>query len=148
RQRFCGFQFIRLQHARPDLEEPFRSRRSASASARYRSPRVCRRTVSFAHSVRSASIGLTVVARCAGIQHATAAPASSSRAAAANVTGSCGGTPYNWFCSRRAAIDAAASPAARSEEHTSELQSLAYLVCRLLLEKKNQRRLGKLGCVA
>src|SRR2546425_8510742 len=33
-------------------------------------------------------------------------------------------------------------PAAlRSEEHTSELQSLAYLVCRLLLEKKkkNQR---------
>src|SRR5687767_15672045 len=28
----------------------------------------------------------------------------------------------------------------RSEEHTSELQSLAYLVCRLLLEKKNQQR--------
>src|SRR5687767_15776834 len=27
--------------------------------------------------------------------------------------------------------------ALRSEEHTSELQSLAYLVCRLLLEKKN-----------
>src|SRR5205823_12954905 len=27
--------------------------------------------------------------------------------------------------------------ATRSEEHTSELQSLAYLVCRLLLEKKN-----------
>src|SRR5687767_15372065 len=25
-----------------------------------------------------------------------------------------------------------------SEEHTSELQSLAYLVCRLLLEKKNK----------
>src|SRR2546425_3458723 len=28
----------------------------------------------------------------------------------------------------------------RSEEHTSELQSLAYLVCRLLLEKKNLAR--------
>src|SRR2546425_8136164 len=28
----------------------------------------------------------------------------------------------------------------RSEEHTSELQSLAYLVCRLLLEKKNIER--------
>src|SRR5205823_11298113 len=28
----------------------------------------------------------------------------------------------------------------RSEEHTSELQSLAYLVCRLLLEKKNHAR--------
>src|SRR5205823_9636322 len=27
-------------------------------------------------------------------------------------------------------------PVVRSEEHTSELQSLAYLVCRLLLEKK------------
>src|SRR2546423_8384921 len=31
-----------------------------------------------------------------------------------------------------------ADPADRSEEHTSELQSLAYLVCRLLLEKKKQ----------
>src|SRR2546425_2328144 len=29
-------------------------------------------------------------------------------------------------------------PAPRSEEHTSELQSLAYLVCRLLLEKKKK----------
>src|SRR2546425_1570194 len=28
----------------------------------------------------------------------------------------------------------------RSEEHTSELQSLAYLVCRLLLEKKKKIR--------
>src|SRR2546425_2320974 len=27
----------------------------------------------------------------------------------------------------------------RSEEHTSELQSLAYLVCRLLLEKKKRQ---------
>src|SRR2546425_8758341 len=30
--------------------------------------------------------------------------------------------------------------APRSEEHTSELQSLAYLVCRLLLEKKKDHR--------
>src|SRR2546425_5968900 len=30
----------------------------------------------------------------------------------------------------------------RSEEHTSELQSLAYLVCRLLLEKKKQNDLN------
>src|SRR2546423_3388702 len=30
--------------------------------------------------------------------------------------------------------------AERSEEHTSELQSLAYLVCRLLLEKKKKTR--------
>src|SRR5258706_1198235 len=34
-------------------------------------------------------------------------------------------------------LDGAASPDDRSEEHTSELQSLTNLVCRLLLEKKN-----------
>src|SRR5687767_15733841 len=32
------------------------------------------------------------------------------------------------------------SPVRRSEEHTSELQSLAYLVCRLLLEKKKKKK--------
>src|SRR3712207_6885892 len=31
-----------------------------------------------------------------------------------------------------------AAAGARSEEHTSELQSRQYLVCRLLLEKKNK----------
>src|SRR5205823_11561225 len=31
----------------------------------------------------------------------------------------------------------------RSEEHTSELQSLAYLVCRLLLEKKKKKQAKK-----
>src|SRR5712672_3843314 len=31
------------------------------------------------------------------------------------------------------------TPSFRSEEHTSELQSLAYLVCRLLLEKKKTK---------
>src|SRR5205823_10038418 len=41
----------------------------------------------------------------------------------------------------------------RSEEHTSELQSLAYLVCRLLLEKKKKttqhqiRQLGKINFI-
>src|SRR3989442_10442005 len=39
---------------------------------------------------------------------------------------------------RGAFIPQALSPdAARSEEHTSELQSRPHLVCRLLLEKKN-----------
>src|SRR3712207_7078493 len=33
-----------------------------------------------------------------------------------------------------------AGPSARSEEHTSELQSRQYLVCRLLLEKKKQQK--------
>src|SRR2546425_2363654 len=36
-----------------------------------------------------------------------------------------------------AAVDLDTGPG-RSEEHTSELQSLAYLVCRLLLEKKKR----------
>src|SRR5687767_15608733 len=35
----------------------------------------------------------------------------------------------------------------RSEEHTSELQSLAYLVCRLLLEKKKNHNLFFTGDV-
>src|SRR5437764_1978961 len=43
----------------------------------------------------------------------------------------------------RLAVDPAQRPSAapaeqRSEEHTSELQSPMYLVCRLLLEKKNK----------
>src|SRR5258707_8444448 len=35
---------------------------------------------------------------------------------------------------------AARTPPARSEEHTSELQSRQYLVCRLLLEKKKKNQ--------
>src|SRR6478609_4423511 len=41
---------------------------------------------------------------------------------------------WQWVCRRAGARYVRAG---RSEEHTSELQSLAYLVCRLLLEKKN-----------
>src|SRR2546425_5438801 len=36
---------------------------------------------------------------------------------------------------------------ARSEEHTSELQSLAYLVCRLLLEKKKKKKIRTIVCI-
>src|SRR3712207_7670461 len=44
--------------------------------------------------------------------------------------------------------DGAAAPRPRSEEHTSELQSRQYLVCRLLLEKKDRSHLpGLLGAV-
>src|SRR5687767_15612416 len=42
-----------------------------------------------------------------------------------------------WAWERRAAKPSPRRKGTRSEEHTSELQSLAYLVCRLLLEKKN-----------
>src|SRR2546425_8991529 len=47
---------------------------------------------------------------------------------------SCGGSPRS-RCSRPCS---SCWTRARSEEHTSELQSLAYLVCRLLLEKKKK----------
>src|SRR5687767_15524761 len=40
--------------------------------------------------------------------------------------------PSNWTWCRVGEL--------RSEEHTSELQSLAYLVCRLLLEKKKKKK--------
>src|SRR3982750_4977830 len=39
------------------------------------------------------------------------------------------------------------SPAGRSEEHTSELQSRSDLVCRLLLEKKNTRHITRSSIV-
>src|SRR2546425_9008203 len=42
--------------------------------------------------------------------------------------------PQRWD----AAFDPELTDNSRSEEHTSELQSLAYLVCRLLLEKKKK----------
>src|SRR3712207_9356742 len=45
--------------------------------------------------------------------------------------------PRSKRCGR--ALGPATSTAPRSEEHTSELQLRQYLVCRLLLEKKNQK---------
>src|SRR3712207_7151265 len=42
-------------------------------------------------------------------------------------------------CMPRDAGDDADAGAGRSEEHTSELQSRQYLVCRLLLEKKKKK---------
>src|SRR2546425_6138443 len=49
------------------------------------------------------------------------------------------------ICTARPSYQLAGKPKAkmvvpRSEEHTSELQSLAYLVCRLLLEKKKKKK--------
>src|SRR2546425_7408217 len=43
----------------------------------------------------------------------------------------------------RGAVHAPPRGGRRSEEHTSELQSLAYLVCRLLLEKKKNTLTGQ-----
>src|SRR3712207_9508152 len=53
---------------------------------------------------------------------------------------SAGPRPPTWrgSSSRRCWWDCCCRPRARSEEHTSELQSRQYLVCRLLLEKKKK----------
>src|SRR2546425_8716160 len=49
-----------------------------------------------------------------------------------------GAGPRHAGCRARAERDHGGRRPRRSEEHTSELQSLAYLVCRLLLEKKKK----------
>src|SRR3712207_8758625 len=46
----------------------------------------------------------------------------------------------SWFGASRCSY---ACPMCRSEEHTSELQSRQYLVCRLLLEKKKQQQTSR-----
>src|SRR5204863_4942374 len=48
--------------------------------------------------------------------------------------------PVRAACGRCAVDGPCATPAGRSEEHTSELQSRRDLVCRLLLEKKKQHQ--------
>src|SRR5437660_3693800 len=45
----------------------------------------------------------------------------------------------------RGGVILSASIILRSEEHTSEVQSRGHLVCRLLLEKKNNTQLSKCG---
>src|SRR5258705_13099544 len=42
---------------------------------------------------------------------------------------------------RSSKVPSATPPTGRSEEHTSELQSLRHLVCRLLLEKKKKKHM-------
>src|SRR5438046_7889652 len=48
--------------------------------------------------------------------------------------------PWVYVDDAAAATVAALEQAKRSEEHTSELQSLTNLVCRLLLEKKKKKK--------
>src|SRR3712207_8455855 len=54
----------------------------------------------------------------------------------------CSNWPRNWLPAtipdRSSATSRLPASASRSEEHTSELQSRQYLVCRLLLEKKKK----------
>src|SRR3712207_8499166 len=80
----------------------------------------------------------TPLFRSRGDRRAAAAPGRSAAAAVgrprrglAVVPGAPGAAAFR----RRPALGV--GPPLRSEEHTSELQSRQYLVCRLLLEKKN-----------
>src|SRR5690242_21178840 len=49
--------------------------------------------------------------------------------------------PYLFRQLAQTGADMISVPAARSEEHTSELQSHVNLVCRLLLEKKKKKKI-------
>src|SRR3712207_8519202 len=77
----------------------------------------------------------------------TAASAARTRRAATRTRARCATTWRRSPCRsarRRASTSASrgrcsSASASRSEEHTSELQSRQYLVCRLLLEKKKKR---------
>src|SRR5437762_8060779 len=51
-----------------------------------------------------------------------------------------GRTPCSFSSSERVSVACSNSVILRSEEHTSELQSPMYLVCRLLLEKKKYKK--------
>src|SRR5437762_5490981 len=66
---------------------------------------------------------------------------SAATGSAASRTGSARRTPRPPGASRTTSTAArrCSCPAPRSEEHTSELQSPMYLVCRLLLEKKKKQ---------
>src|SRR2546425_5752991 len=70
------------------------------------------------------------------------ASSSSRSTSAATSSSRCWVTPCSsTSCRPKRMIGSRASHSeTRSEEHTSELQSLAYLVCRLLLEKKKKSR--------
>src|SRR5687767_15775600 len=57
--------------------------------------------------------------------------------------GRAGGRRHVGLFGAGARVDHRADDIRRSEEHTSELQSLAYLVCRLLLEKKKNKLKAK-----
>src|SRR5438445_9954462 len=67
----------------------------------------------------------------------TSRPRAEGRGAAAGVDGDQG--DRRSLGAARAGLGSRDRGAARSEEHTSELQSRQYLVCRLLLEKKNKQ---------
>src|SRR5205823_15112826 len=79
---------------------------------------------------RSSDLALTAAQRVGSASRACA------QAATTEVHQSSGSCSAHPGCGCSVLTSARPMAGMRSEEHTSELQSLAYLVCRLLLEKK------------
>src|SRR3712207_7008013 len=79
---------------------------------------------------RSTLSPYTTLSRSQVTRHEDARPTGSDSAHGAEAS-----TGHRWIQAERAV-----ALRDRSEEHTSELQSRQYLVCRLLLEKKSEER--------
>src|SRR2546423_6726822 len=76
----------------------------------------------------------SVILEAMKMEHAILAPRDGAIAAIEDILRLGRLSQFDYFSRSLADVFAAT----RSEEHTSELQSLAYLVCRLLLEKKKK----------
>src|SRR3712207_7331070 len=78
--------------------------------------------------------------RCRSVTFTPKSRSSSSSEPYTSTRGYCGSSDFHTGIgepqNRLREIDQSRAPSSRSEEHTSELQSRQYLVCRLLLEKK------------
>src|SRR5205814_2592077 len=79
-----------------------------------------------------------VIMGCANPEGATGGNIARQIALRAGLSVTTAGITVNRFCS--SGLQSIAMASQRSEEHTSELQSLRHLVCRLLLEKKKSYR--------
>src|SRR2546425_4822864 len=116
-------------------------------------PRTTTRPLNFSGSAWRDSKGMSRAiwgSMSAGTNCEEAQPATKSRTEASPQDGlherrSCGRTAISYIIDEALSIRGTSQwPRGwrwRSEEHTSELQSLAYLVCRLLLEKKKIQKM-------
>src|SRR2546425_6643051 len=86
----------------------------------------------------SASASPRLPVEAAPMGHTRALAAARARSRMKRVTEALSFTGFVFGMQQTAVKPPRAAARVRSEEHTSELQSLAYLVCRLLLEKKKK----------
>src|SRR3712207_7212685 len=89
---------------------------------------------------RSTLFPYTTLFRSGAVRHVLAAVVVADRQAAGDVLGEAAEVAPHPLPKRLQGLEAGGVPGRmnRSEEHTSELQSRQYLVCRLLLEKKKK----------